>query len=155
LAKTLGDRIPLETERGYNTTLPTTAFDVKRQLIFSGHGFVITPLETGLRVGGAVEFGGLDRPPNFARSKAMLEKARSFLPGLDPSGGREWMGFRPSLPDSLPVIGASRLSINVFYAFGHGHLGKTQAAATGRLIRELVLGQTASIDLAPFSPQRF
>jgi D-amino-acid dehydrogenase len=155
LARTLGDRIPLETERGYNTTLPTTAFDVKRQLIFSGHGFVITPLETGLRVGGAVELGGLDRPPNFARSKAMLEKARRFLPGLDPSGGREWMGFRPSLPDSLPVIGASRLSINVFYAFGHGHLGKTQAAATGRLIRDLVLGQAPPIDLAPFSPQRF
>jgi D-amino-acid dehydrogenase len=155
LARSLGDRIPLETERGYNTTLPTTAFDVKRQLIFSGHGFVITPLETGLRIGGAVELGGLDRPPNFARSKAMLEKARRFLPGLDPSGGREWMGFRPSLPDSLPVIGASRLSINVFYAFGHGHLGKTQAAATGRLIRDLVLGQAPPIDLAPFSPQRF
>jgi D-amino-acid dehydrogenase len=154
LAKNLGDSIPLETERGYNTTLPKTAFDVKRQLIFSGHGFVITPLETGLRVGGAVELGGLDRPPNFARSKAMLEKARRFLPGLDPSGGHEWMGFRPSLPDSLPVIGASRAA-NIFYAFGHGHLGKTQAAATGRLIRDLVLGQTLPLDLTPFNPQRF
>ncbi|RJT31925.1 FAD-binding oxidoreductase [Mesorhizobium waimense] len=155
LAKNLGERIPLETERGYNTTLPKTAFDVKRQLIFSGHGFVITPLETGLRVGGAVELGGIERPPNFARSKAMLEKARNFLPGLDPSGGREWMGFRPSLPDSLPVIGVSRPAANVFYAFGHGHLGLTQSAATGRLIRDLVLGQTPPIDLAPFSPQRF
>jgi D-amino-acid dehydrogenase len=155
LARPLGDRIPLETERGYNTTLPTTAFDVKRQLIFSGHGFVVTPLSTGLRVGGAVELGGLDRPPNFARSRAMLEKAGRFLPGLDPSGGREWMGFRPSMPDSLPVIGTSRLSANVVYAFGHGHLGLTQAAATGRLIRELVLGQVPAIDLRPYSPQRF
>jgi D-amino-acid dehydrogenase len=154
LARQLGDRIPLETERGYNTTLPKTAFDVKRQLIFSGHGFVITPLDTGLRIGGAVELGGLKRPPNYDRSKAMLENAKNFLPGLDPSGGREWMGFRPSLPDSLPVIGAAAVVPNVFYAFGHGHLGLTQAAATGRLIRDLVLGQTPAIDLLPFSPQR-
>ena len=154
LAGQLGERIPLETERGYNTTLPSSAFDVKRQLIFSGHGFVITPLSTGLRVGGAVELGGIARPPNFARSKAMLEKAGRFLPGLDPSGGREWMGYRPSLPDSLPVIGRARAP-NVLYAFGHGHLGLTQAAATGRLIRDLVVGQTRPVDLTPFSAQRF
>ncbi|WP_181176851.1 MULTISPECIES: FAD-binding oxidoreductase [unclassified Mesorhizobium] len=155
LARQLGDRIPLETERGYNTTLPTSAFEVKRMLIFSGHGFVITPLETGLRVGGAVELGGIERPPNYARSKALLRKAQKFLPGLDPSGGREWMGFRPSLPDSVPVIGKAQGSRPVVYAFGHGHLGLTQAAATGRLIRGLVLGQTPPVDLAPFSPQRF
>ena len=154
LARQTGDVVPLETERGYNTTLPKAAFDVRRQLIFSRHGFVITPLETGLRVGGAVEFGGLKRPPNYARAKAMLEKARQFLPGLDPSGGREWMGYRPSLPDSLPVIGKARAP-GVFYAFGHGHLGLTQAAATGRIVRNLVLGQTPAIDLTPFSPQRF
>ncbi|MER9878721.1 MULTISPECIES: FAD-binding oxidoreductase [unclassified Mesorhizobium] len=155
LARHLGDGIPLETERGYNTTLPKTAFDVKRQLIFSGHGFVITPLETGLRVGGAVELGGLERPLNYARSKALLEKAQKFLPGLDPANGREWMGFRPSLPDSLPVIGRSQQTPSVVYGFGHGHLGLTQAAATGRLIRELVLGQSPSLDLGPFNPQRF
>lgn len=155
LARQLGDSIPLETERGYNTTLPASAFDVKRQIIFGGHGFVVTPLSTGLRVGGAVELGGLKRPPNFARSKAMLEKAKRFLPGLDASGGREWMGYRPSLPDSLPVIGKARNAANVFYAFGHGHLGLTQAAATGRLIRDLVLGQTPELDLKPFDPRRF
>jgi len=155
LARQLGDRIPLETERGYNTTLPREAFDVKRQLIFSGHGFVITPLDTGLRVGGAVELGGLHRPPNYARSKAMLEKAKLFLPGLDTRGGREWMGYRPSLPDSLPVIGRSTDSPAVLYAFGHGHLGLTQAAASGRLIRDAVLGHSPAIGLNPFSPQRF
>jgi D-amino-acid dehydrogenase len=155
LARGLGDRIPLETERGYNTTLPPGAFDVKRQLIFSGHGFVITPLGTGLRIGGAVELGGLKRPPNFARATAMLAKAKQFLPGLDTAGGREWMGYRPSLPDSLPVIGRASATPNVFYAFGHGHLGKTQAAATSRLIRDLVSGQAPTIDLSPFSPQRF
>lgn len=155
LARQFGDRIPLETERGYNTTLPPGAFAVKRQLIFSGHGFVITPLETGIRVGGAVELGGLKRPPNFTRAKAMLKKAERFLPGLKAEGGREWMGFRPSLPDSLPVIGRARDNGNVFYAFGHGHLGLTQAAATGRLISQLVSGEKSAIPLAPFSPQRF
>lgn len=155
LARQLGDRIPLETERGYNTTLPSGAFDVRRQLIFSGHGFVVTPLETGLRIGGAVELAGLDAPPNYARSKAMLEKAGRFLPGLRPEGGREWMGYRPSLPDSLPVIGRASRTGTVFYAFGHGHLGLTQAAATARLIADLVSGKPSAVDLSPFSPKRF
>jgi D-amino-acid dehydrogenase len=155
LASRFGDRIPLDTERGYNTTLPVEAFDVRRQLIFGGHGFVITPLSTGLRIGGAVEFAGLTKRANFARAKAMVSKATDFLPGLRTEGGREWMGFRPSLPDSLPVIGASRTSSRVIHAFGHGHLGKTQAAATARLVRDLVLQQDTAIDLAPFSAQRF
>ena len=128
---------------------------MKRQLIFSGQGFVITPLATGLRVGGAVELGGLHRPPNYARSKAMLDKAKAFLPGLDMRGGREWMGFRPSLPDSLPVIGRAGKNQNVHYAFGHGHLGLTQAASTARLIRDLLSGQAPAIDISPFSAQRF
>ena len=113
------------------------------------------PLDDGLRVGGAVELGGIEAPPNYARSKAMLAKAQRFLPGLDPAGGREWMGYRPSLPDSLPVIGGAARHPDVHYAFGHGHLGLTQAAATGRLIRDRVLGQSAAIDLSPFSAQRF
>ena len=155
LAQPLGDSIPLETERGYNTSLPIDAFDVKRQLIFPGHGFVITPMETGLRIGGAVELGGLNRAPNFARSRAMVEKATRFLPGLRTENGRDWMGYRPSLPDSLPVIGRARAGKRITYAFGHGHLGLTQAAATGRLVRDLVTGQSPAIDLAPFSPRRF
>ncbi len=154
-AARFGDRIPLETERGYNTTLPVGAFDLRRQLTFVGHGFVVSPLSTGLRIGGAVELAGLKRPPNYARARAMLEKAKQFLPGLKAEGGREWMGYRPSLPDSLPVVGRSRNAPSVFYAFGHGHLGLTQSAATGRLIRDLMLGQSAAIDLEPFSPQRF
>lgn len=155
LARQCGDRIPLEAERGYNTTLPVDAFDLKRQLVFTAHGFVVTPLETGIRVGGAVEFAGLKAPPNYARSRAMLEKAKRFMPGLKTEGGREWMGYRPSLPDSLPVIGRSSASPDIVYAFGHGHLGLTQSAATGRLIRDLVLGKSAAIDLAPYSAQRF
>jgi len=155
LAAPLGDLIPLDTERGYNTTLPPGAFDLKRQLVFPGHGFVVTPLSTGVRIGGAVEFGGLELPPNFKRSEAMLKKAAVFMPGLRTEGGRQWMGFRPSLPDSLPAIGRSRPSPHILYAFGHGHLGLTQSAGTGKLIAELVTGATPSLDLTPFSPQRF
>jgi D-amino-acid dehydrogenase len=155
LARTLGERIPLETERGYNTTLPSSAFDLKRQLTFGGHGFVVTPLACGIRIGGAVEFAGLDAPPNFARSAALLAKAKRFMPGLCTEGGTEWMGLRPSLPDTLPAIGPSATDDRVVYAFGHGHLGLTQAAATARLIADIVSGRPLPIDLVPYRPQRF
>ncbi|MBN8891524.1 MAG: amino acid dehydrogenase [Acetobacteraceae bacterium SCN 69-10] len=155
IARTIGDRIPLETERGYNTTLPADAFDLRTQITFGGHGFVITRLSTGIRVGGAVEFGGLSRPPDFRRSEAMLAKARAFLPGLRPEGGVQWMGFRPSLPDSLPAIGRARATSRVIHAFGHGHLGLTQSAGTARLVADLVTGRAPAIEIAPFSPQRF
>ncbi|WPZ23453.1 FAD-dependent oxidoreductase (plasmid) [Sulfitobacter faviae] len=155
LARTAGVKIPLETERGYNTTLPAGAFDLKRQITFGGHGFVISKVGHGLRVGGAVELGGLDLPPNFARADAMLKKAKRFLPGLDTSGGTQWMGFRPSLPDSLPAIGALPSRPDVFCAFGHGHLGLTQSAGTAAIIADLMTGQDPGIDLTPFSPARF
>ena len=155
LARTLGERIPLDTERGYNTTLPVGAFDLRRQLTFGGHGFVVTPLSCGVRVGGAVEFAGLEAPANFKRSEAMLATAKRFMPGLNTQGGIQWMGFRPSLPDTLPAIGAAARDHRVIYAFGHGHLGLTQAAATARLVADIVLGRPPAIDVAPFRPQRF
>ncbi|GLR89494.1 NAD(P)/FAD-dependent oxidoreductase [Bradyrhizobium iriomotense] len=155
IIRTIGERVPLETERGYNTTLSTDAFDLRTQITFGGHGFVVTRLSTGIRVGGAVELGGLSLPPNFARSRAMLTKASAFLPGLKAEGGVAWMGFRPSLPDSLPVIGRARATPRVTYAFGHGHLGLTQSAGTARLVADLVAGRMPAIDLSPFSPRRF
>lgn len=155
LTAPLGDAVPLETERGYNTTLPADAFPLKRQLIFGGHGFVMTPLETGIRVGGAVELGGLRLPPNFARSEAMLKKAKTFLPDLRTGGGSQWMGFRPSMPDSLPVISASSASPDIVYAFGHGHLGLTQSAVTARLVADLIGKTKPAIDLTPFRAARF
>ncbi|BDA85252.1 D-amino-acid dehydrogenase [Aureimonas sp. SA4125] len=155
LAEKLGDDVPLETERGYNTTLPPGAFDLKRQIVFGGHGFVVSALSTGIRVGGAVELGGLDLPPNFRRAKAMLDKAKAFLPGLQTEGGREWMGFRPSMPDSLPVIGRSKVSARIVYAFGHGHLGLTQSAGTGRLVADLLAHRMPAIPLEAFRPDRF
>lgn len=155
IAATLGERIPLETERGYNTTLPPEALDLRCQVTFGGHGFVISRLSTGIRVGGAVELGGLSLPPNYKRSEAMLRKAKAFLPGLKTEGGKQWMGFRPSLPDSLPAIGRSRASPHVIHAFGHGHLGLTQSAGTARLVADLLTDASPTLDLTPFSPQRF
>lgn len=148
-------RIPLETERGYNTTLPPDAFPLNRQLIFGSHGFVITPLETGIRVGGAVELAGLDLPPNYARSKTMLEKAARFLPGLSTCGGTEWMGFRPSMPDSLPVVGVLPGNPSILLGFGNGHLGLTQSAAMGRLLTDLVDDRPPAIDIDALRPDRF
>ncbi|MBI5716794.1 MAG: FAD-binding oxidoreductase [Burkholderiales bacterium] len=155
VARTLGERIPLETERGYNTTLPPGAFDLRRQLTFPSHGFVVTPVAGGVRVGGAVELAGLQAPPDYRRSDALLAKAQRFLPGLDTAGGTPWMGFRPSLPDSLPAIGRARDDARVIYAFGHGHLGLTQSAATAEIVEALLAGRDPGLDLRPFSPQRF
>ena len=155
LSRQLGEPVPLETERGYNTTLPHPGVELDRMLIFGDDGFVISPLEIGLRVGGRVELGGLDLPPDHRRTRAMLAKAKRALPGLDTSGGDVWMGFRPSLPDSLPVLGRSGRHPNVLYAFGHGHLGLTQAPATGHLIGQLLRDEPPAIDLAPFRVDRF
>lgn len=155
LARTAGVKIPLETERGYNTTLPPGAIDLRCQVTFGGHGFVMTALTSGIRVGGAVELGGLTLPPNFARADAMLTKAKRFMPALDTSGGVQWMGFRPSLPDSLPALGPLPGQPNTLCAFGHGHLGLTQAAGTAEIITDLLSGHSPKIDLAPFAPSRF
>lgn len=155
LTATLGQRLPLETERGYNTTLPPGALDLRRQLTFVDHGFVMTPIAGGVRVGGAVELAGLDAPPNYARADALLAKAQRFMPGLRAEGGTRWMGCRPSLPDSLPVIDRSADTPAVLYAFGHGHLGLTQSAATAELIAALVHGEPPAIDLTPFRAARF
>ncbi|WP_295810867.1 FAD-dependent oxidoreductase [uncultured Nitratireductor sp.] len=155
LTATLGERLPVTPERGYNTTLPPGSFDLRRQVIFPAHGFVVTPLATGIRVGGASELAGFDAPVNYQRARHMLDKAAGFLPGLKREGGTEWMGSRPSMPDSLPVIGRASSSPRIFYAFGHGHLGLTQSAATARLVTDLILERNPPIDISPFRPGRF
>jgi D-amino-acid dehydrogenase len=156
LAAALGDRIPLDTERGYNVSFPGVTGLTARPIGFEGHGFVMTPLESGLRIGGAVEFGGLEAAPNHARTQTLYDKATGFVDGLPAfDAGKLWMGFRPSLPDSLPVIGAASRNPHVFHAFGHGHYGMTQSTATAGLLADLVAGREPAIDLAPFSPRRF
>jgi D-amino-acid dehydrogenase len=155
LAASIGDRVLLESERGYNTTLPTPGISVTRELIFAERKFVATPLATGLRIGGAAEFGGLTSRPNFKRSETLVKLAKRYLPDFDSDQGIQWSGHRPATPDSLPVIGRSPNNRNVIHAFGHGHLGLTQAATTGRLVADLIDNKPASLDLTPYRIERF
>ncbi|MER8779284.1 FAD-binding oxidoreductase [Mesorhizobium sp. M0977] len=155
LAKQLGDRVLLESERGYNTTIASPGVALERQLIFADRKFVATPLSTGLRIGGAVEFGGLKAAPNYERSKALMKLARMYLPDLKEIGSKEWSGHRPATPDSLPVIGRSGPSRHIIYAFGHGHLGLTQGPTTGKIVGDLLFEHKPRLNLAPFSVARF
>lgn len=155
LAAKLGDRVLLESERGYNTTLPEPGVEVRRELIFAERKFVATPLSCGLRIGGGAEFGGLNGASNLRRANALLTLAHRYLPNLRTEGATQWAGHRPATPDGLPVIGLSPREPRVVYAFGHGHLGLTQAATTGRLIRELILGERTRFDLSPYGIERF
>ncbi|ANN71084.1 NAD(P)/FAD-dependent oxidoreductase [Bordetella bronchialis] len=155
LARSAGDRVLLESERGYNTTLPGATGMLDREVIFAERKFVATPLAVGLRIGGAAEFAGLDAPPNYRRSDALLALARRYLPGMDERNARRWMGNRPATPDSLPVIGPSPATDRLLYAFGHGHLGLTQAATTGAIVGSLLAGSEPGLDLRPYSISRF
>ena len=151
----LGERILITSERGYNTTLPEPGLKLKHQIIFGREKFVISNIKNGLRIGGAAEFAGLHAPPNFRRSKKLVELARYYLPALNDRGGEQWMGHRPSTPDSVPVIGPSATAANVFYAFGHGHYGLTLAATTGKLVAQSIARVRPEVDLSPFSITRF
>jgi D-amino-acid dehydrogenase len=155
IARLFGDRVLLESERGYNTTLPAPNVALRAEVIFAERKFVATPLSMGLRIGGAAEFAGLDAPPNYQRCKALVALAARYFPGLDARGGTQWMGHRPTTPDTLPVIGRSPRRSDVFYAFGHGHTGLTFGPTTGRLIADLVAGRRPSLDLSPFAIARF
>ena len=150
----LGLKVLLETERGYNTTFmnPSTVLDMP--VFFSEHGFVATPFENALRIGGAVELASPDAPANYRRAAAMRKKMRRYVPDLQEEGGTEWMGRRPSTPDSLPVIGLHPRDPRIAFAFGHGHLGLTLSATTGRHVARLISGEGESA-LAPFSIARF
>jgi D-amino-acid dehydrogenase len=159
LAATLGNAVPLETERGYHLMLsnpevmprvPTSDADAK---------FVATPMDGGIRFAGTVELAGLDAPPDWRRAERLLQLGRKLYPGLSEAHPQDriklWMGHRPGMPDSLPVLGRSRRSPDVFYAFGHGHVGMTGGPYTGKVIADLVAGRPAPIDLTPFRPDRF
>ena len=155
LARMLGSRVPLDTERGYHVDLCHPGVDVRLPVISGDLRFCITPMAAGLRLAGTVEFAGLDAPPDPSRPAIMVEHARRMLPALKTAPASHWMGFRPSMPDSLPVIGRSPHFGNVFFAFGHGHLGLTLAAVTGRAIADLAAGRAPAFDVAPFRAERF
>jgi len=155
LAKRLGSPVPLDTERGYNTTVPYNDAKLSRMVVCADDSFVLSPLEMGIRVGGAVELGGLLAAPNYDRAKALFAKGKEVLPKLSAEGGTEWMGFRPSMPDSTPVISRSPRHANAFFAFGHGHLGLTLGATTGRLVADLMASGEAPVDMTPYRINRF
>jgi D-amino-acid dehydrogenase len=155
LAAQLGSKVPLEADRGYNTTMPNSGVTLGRQLIYESGGFAITPLSEGLRIGGAVEFAGLEAPANYRRADAMLRKAKCILPDLEDTRGEQWMGARPALPDFVPVIGPSPHFSNVHYAFGHGHLGLTWGPTSGRFVAEHIAGKPSNLDLTAYRIDRF
>ena len=159
LAAQLGDRLPLETERGYHIMIRDPEVTPRIPVADADGKFVATPMELGLRLAGTVELAGLAAPPRWQRAHVLLKQARRMYPALaaayPESRLSTWMGHRPSLPDSLPVIGASSQCQDVVYAFGHGHIGMASAAKTARTVAELVSGEVPQIDVAAFSPRRF
>lgn len=154
-AKSTGASVPLDTERGYHLWLPDPGVEMRRPVVVGDHRFGIVPMTGGLRLVGTAEFAGVDLPPYWERADILAELAAPFVPGLNLAGAERWMGYRPSLPDSLPVIGRAPGRKDVYLAFGHGHLGLTMGAFTGQLIADLAAGRPPAIDLAPFRAERF
>ena len=159
LAAALGDKAPLETERGYHLMIREPEAMPRIPTADADGKFVATPMDTGLRFAGTVELAGLSEPPDWRRAHILLDQGRKMLPALAASYREEkisvWMGHRPSLPDSLPVLGPSSATPDVIYAFGHGHVGMTSAPMTGKIVADLVTGRPPSIDIRPFSAGRF
>lgn len=155
LARLLGDRVPLESERGYHLHLADPGVVPRLPTLAAEGRVVVTPMASGVRLTGIVELGGLRAAPDWRRAHALLPIARTVFQDLGIAGGTVWMGHRPSLPDSLPVVGRSSRSADVIHAFGHGHLGLTGAPSTGRLVAELLRGGHPFIDLAAFAANRF
>jgi D-amino-acid dehydrogenase len=155
LCRQLGHNPLLDTERGYHMMYPNPGVAPRMPICSGEYTFVATPLEQGLRLAGTVELGGLEAAPDYARARIIAERGRRMLPGLNETGGVPWMGFRPSMPDSLPVIDRSSKHPNVFFGFGHGHLGLTLAGVTGRILSDIVAGRDARLDLAPYRIDRF
>ena len=158
LAKQLGYSVPLDTERGYHLMVPKLTNALSIPVASLERKFIMTPMEQGLRLAGTVEFAGLHAPANVERAHSLLPHAKALLTNEISDKASElpdWMGFRPSLPDSLPVIGRAPNHNNVYFAFGHQHLGLTQAAITGKLLGELLTEQPTSLDISPFCISRF
>ena len=156
VAKRFGATVKLDTERGYHAVLPHDKGNevLKRPVFFANRSFVLAPTDEGIRMTIGAELAGLKAEANYEWIKNHIPTARRMLPGLRPHPERLWLGYRPSTPDSLPVIGPSPRDKRVIFAYGHAHLGLTQAATTARLVDHLTSGQTPNIDLSPFSPDR-
>ena len=154
LTDKLYENIPLDTERGYHIHFKDCDHLISRPVIYSNRAFGMTPMEQRLRVVGTVEFGGLKNPLSKTRIKNLIDNAKELLDGL-PEHEDEWLGFRPSLPDFLPVIGPSKNYKNVFYSFGHHHLGWTLGAISGKIISKMIANESTNLNLSAYSSSRF
>ena len=150
----LGENIPLDTERGYHVHFKKMDHLISRPVIFLDRGFGLTPMNQGLRAVGTVELGGLKNPPSKKRIDYVIKCAKELLPQLKEHED-EWLGFRPTLPDFLPILGPSLKNKNIIYAFGHHHLGWTLGAITGKIISGVAAGEKTNLDLTPYSSSRF
>lgn len=156
LLRPLGVKVPLESQRGYHLQFPTSGVDLQRVVVLADRKVFMTPMQSGLRIAGTVEFGGLERPPSSARAGLLAGHAKAGLPDIDTTHPVEWRGHRPCLPDSLAVIGRVPGKNGLWCAFGHGHLGLTGAPGTGRLLAQAIVGSVqANKVLEPFSVSRF
>ena len=156
LAKQLNDKVPLDTERGYHLVFPESSGSLLSRPVVSGESsFVLSPMSEGMRMSSQIELGGLTLPPDYQRIRRMMPAAKRMLPKLDATEQSAWMGFRPSLPDSLPVLGYSSRSKRIIYAFGHQHLGMTLGAVTASIVADLVANRKSTIPLSPYHPKRF
>ena len=155
LTDKLHENIPLDTERGYHIHFKNFEHLISRPIVYANRGFGMTPMEQGLRVVGTVEFGGLDNPISKSRIKNLVLNAKDMLDGLPEKEDDQWLGFRPSLPDMLPVIGPSKNYENVFYSFGHHHLGWTLGPISGKIVSGMIANENTNLDLKPYSSLRF
>ncbi len=155
LAAALGARLPLDTERGYHVTFADAGVDLDIPVLSIDGYLAITPMEPGLRSAGLVELAGLKLPPNPVLHAKIIRHTKELLPDLNIDAPSRWMGYRPSMPDSLPVIARTPNHHNAYLAFGHGHIGLTSAAATGRAIADLAADRRPQFNLRPFRADRF
>ena len=154
IANMLGDKFPLDTERGYHILFETNEKLINRPVAWSESGFYLIQIHNGVRAAGTVEIAGLNKPPNIKRLNMIERQSRKVLPQLGKVQST-WMGRRPTLPDSLPIIGNSQKNNNIIYAFGHQHVGWTLGAVTGKIIDSLSRDQIPNIDISAYSPSRF
>jgi D-amino-acid dehydrogenase len=151
----LGEPVPIEAERGYHVTYSDPGLEVPLPVHVSDAKVFVTPMEMGARIAGQAEFAGIYADPNYQRAEVLETHMKKMFPAARTNDSTRWMGRRPSMPDSLPVIGPSVKQSNVFYGFGHGHMGLCGGAPTGRLVADLVSGRKPAIDLGPFRVDRF
>jgi D-amino-acid dehydrogenase len=159
LTASVGDVLPLETERGYHVMIENPEIGPRSSMMASDAKMVVNWTNKGLRAAGTVEIAGLEAAPNWKRAEILRDHLLGMFPKLPKdipaSRIKMWFGHRPSMPDGRPCIGHARASRDIVYAFGHGHVGLVGSARTGRLVAQLLSGKPPEIPLLPFAPERF